>query len=88
MERDEKIAHYEESLMTLSIDIASSIRKQAVLLEKDTPLSSNEDKLLAAIVENLPDMKKERERLIAEIKMLKEELHELVEPPSSMPARG
>ena len=87
MDRDEGIANSEEmikskgvALMSLSEKIASATEKQSQLLEKAV-LSSNESRLLRVIEDvNLPDMRKERDRLVAEIADHKAELNQLKHP--------
>ena len=67
-------------LRSLSKEIASALKEQARLLKKAV-LSSNESRLLRVIEDvNLPDMKKERARLVAEIAKHETELNRLKHP--------
>ena len=98
MDRDEKIAYLEDmiktkglGLMSLSEEIALTIRRQTQLLEKDE-LSTKENTLLSVIGINLPDMRGREVRLAAEIAKHEAELSELKNPKelvdAPVPAQG
>ena len=80
------------ALMSLLKEIASATEKQAQLLEKAV-LSSNESRLLRVIEDvNLPDMRKDKDRLVAEIAKHETELNRLKHPmelvDAPVPAQG
>ena len=99
MDRDERMAYLEDTikstyaaLMSLSEEIASATKEQALLLKKEV-LSSNESRLLRVIEDvNLPDMRKREDRLVAEIADHKAELRQLNNPKevadAPVPAQG
>ena len=99
MDRDVEISSLKDTikskdvaLMSLSEEIASVINERARLLKKEV-LSSNESRRLIVIeAEDLPDMRKERGRLVAEIADHKAELNQLKRPKelvdAPVPAQG
>ena len=99
MDRDERMAYLEDTikstyaaLMSLSEEIASATKEQALLLKKEV-LSSNESRLLRVIEDvNLPDMRKREDRLVAQIAKHETELNQLKYPKeladAPVPAQG
>ena len=85
MDRDERLAYLEEmikdaALMRLAEEIASATQMRDKLLEKEV-LTTTETHRLKVIEEvDLPDMRKDRDRLAREIVELKAELSELKHP--------
>ena len=85
MYRDDRIAYLEgeikekgATLMRRSEEIASVINERAELHRKEEVLSLNESRRLGVIEEeDLPDMKAERARLVADIAEHKAELSQL-----------
>ncbi len=68
------------ALLCLSEEIASAIKRQAQLLEKEL-LSTNENLLPSVIADtNLPDMRGREKRLVTENVELKTELSALKNP--------
>ncbi len=100
MDREDRIAYLEgeikekdATLMRRSEEIASVIKERAKLHRKKGVLSNNESRRLGVIEEeDLPDMKEEKARLVAEIAAHKADLSrlknhmELIDTP--VPAQG
>ena len=81
MERDERMAYLEEMINTkdddlksFSKEIALATKKRDKLLEKEEELTTYETKSLNRIEEDISDMRKDKNRLAAEILELKAEL--------------
>ena len=79
-------------LRSLSEEIASSIRRQTQLLEKEV-LSTSESRLLSVIEDiNLPDMRQREKRFVDEIAKHETELSALINPKelvdAPVPAQG
>ena len=77
---EEMIKNKDAALVSLSEEIASAIKRQTQLLEKEV-LSTNESRLLSVIEDiNLPEMRKREIRLVTEIAKHETELSALKNP--------
>ena len=99
MDRDERIAYFEEMIkkkdaiiMRLAEEIASATKRRDKLLEKEVLTTNETNRLKVIEEEDLPDMRGREKRLATEIVKHETELSALKHPKeladASVPAQG